>query len=161
MTATLTPHPLRVRIDELPDLIGRRLDRSASIRVTQDRIDEFGNATEDRQWIHTDALRAADGPFGTTIAHGFLTLALGPAFLWNVLDVHDAGQVVNYGLNKVRFPSPVPSGSELACDARIDNVEAISGGYQVTIAATFTVVGHTKPACVAEVLLRYYRGQER
>lgn len=158
MSATLTSHPLRVRIDDLPDLVGRQLDRSTPILVSQDRINEFGNATDDRQWIHTDAARAADGPFGTTIAHGFLTLALGPAFLWDVLDVHDAGQVVNYGLNKVRFPSPVPSGSELACDARIDSVDAIPGGYQVTIAATFTVVGHAKPACVAEVLLRYYRG---
>lgn len=111
MTATRQP-ARRVGIDELPALLGQTLGPSAPLLITQDRIDEFAAATGDQQWLHVDAGRAAAGPFGTTIAHGYLTLSLFTTMLWSLLEVPDAAQVINYGLGKVRFPASVPAGCE-------------------------------------------------
>ncbi len=148
--------PRRVRMDELPGLIGTTFGPSEPIVVDQDRITRFADATDDHQWLHVDAQRAAEGPFGTTIAHGYLTLSLFSSLLWTVLDVTDAGQVINYGLNKVRFPAPVPVDSPVVLAVELTQVEQITGGCQLTLLATFTVSGAAKPACVAEVLFRYF-----
>lgn len=163
MTATFTgadasAEPLRVGIEDLPSLVGRTIGTSPAMPVTDQRINEFAEATEDRQWIHIDTERAANGPFGTTIAHGFLTLSLATAQLWQVLEVPDAGQIVNYGLNKVRFPAPVPSGAQITLTVRVAGVDPIPGGFQVTFETATTVIGGAKPSCVAEVVLRYLRG---
>jgi len=150
--------PLRISLEDLPDLVGRNLGTSGPVQVTQDRVNTFADATEDHQWIHVDPDRAQDGPFGTTIAHGYLTLSLSTALLWQLLEVPDAAQVVNYGLNKVRFPAPVPTGSELRMTLDIVSVDDVDGGYQVTYRGSALVDGSERPACVAEGIFRYYRG---
>ena len=125
--------------------------------IAQERIDEFAAATEDHQSIHVDPELAAQGPFGTTVAHGFLTLSL-LVPLWNsVASVDGFRVVVNYGLNRVRFPAPVPSGSRVRATFRIGSVEDVAGGVQATLAATVEREGGEKPVCVAEFLLRYLR----
>jgi acyl dehydratase len=123
--------------------------------VTQERIDAFAAATDDPQWIHVDAERAAAGPFGTTIAHGYLTLALLVPCSYELLPVEDAALSINYGLNRVRFPAPVPSGSRVRARFRVDGVEAVAGGTQVTLTATVEREGAEKPVCVAELVFRY------
>lgn len=148
--------PVRVRIADLPSLVGTTVGTSPAIEVTQDRINAFAEATEDRQWIHTDPERARSGPFGTTIAHGYLTMSLGSALLWEVLQVTDAAQVVNYGLEKVRFPAPVPAGSAVSMTLEIVSVEPVTGGVQVRYRGTFTVPDGAKPVCVIDGLFRYY-----
>lgn len=144
-----------VNLAELPHLVGQRLGPSRPLTITQERVNSFAEATRDRQWIHTDPERAARGPFGATVAHGYLTLALQTAMLWDVLEVPDAASVINYGLNKVRFISPVPVGSELVMELEVTEVSPITGGYQLAYTATITVPGATRPCCVAEVLFRY------
>ena len=124
--------------------------------ITQLDIDKFADATGDHQWIHVDIERAKSGPFGTTIGHGYLTLSLAPIFIFQVLKVEGAKLVVNYGLGKVRFPAPVPAGSRVRMGAEIGTVEPVAGGLQVTLNATFDIEGAPKPACVAEILFRYY-----
>ena len=142
---------------EVPALVGEELGPSGWVEVGQDRIDEFAGGTEDGQWIHTDPERAAAGPFGTTVAHGFLTLSL-VVPLWNELvAVPDARLTVNYGLNRVRFPAPVPAGSRVRGRFRIVDVAPVDGGLQATIAATVDREGEAKPVCVAELLLRFLR----
>jgi acyl dehydratase len=137
--------------------VGRHLGSSDYITIEQDRIDEFAKATGDFQWIHVDAERAKDGPFGKTIAHGYLTLALFPTLMHEVLEWKNTRMGVNYGLNKVRFPSPVPVGSRVRLSARLVDCEPQGDdGLQVTIEATFEIEGQSKPACVAEVVLRYF-----
>lgn len=116
----------------------------------------FADATGDHQWIHIDVERAKSGPFGGPIAHGYLTLSLTPILLAQVLQVDGVAMGVNYGANKVRFPSPVPVGSKLRLGATLSGVEAVAGGVQVTVEATYEVEGATKPSCVAELLFRYY-----
>lgn len=147
--------PLRMSLADLPSLVGRQIGTSSGLLVDQARISAFADATEDRQWIHTDPERAKTGPFGTTIAHGYLTLSLSTAMLWDVLDVPDAAQVVNYGLDKVRFPAPVPAGAELRMTLEILNVDPVPGGYQVRYRGTATVPNQSKPVCVTEGLFRY------
>jgi acyl dehydratase len=134
---------------------GRELGPSGWVEVTQERIDAFADATEDRQSIHIDPELAANGPFGTTVAHGFLTLAL-VIPLWNDVFQHD-GISVNYGLNRVRFPSAVPAGSRIRGRFKVDSVEEVAGGVQAAIAVTIEREGEEKPACVAELLLRLLR----
>jgi acyl dehydratase len=137
------------------DLIGQELV-SPWRAIEQSRIDEFAHATDDAQWIHTDAEQAAAGPFGTTIAHGFLTLSLVvPMFAEALPPLDGYGMSLNYGLNRVRFTSPVPSGSRIRGRFRIEDVEAVAGGKQGRIAATIELEGQEKPACVAEVLFRW------
>ena len=131
---------------------GQELGPSRWLEVTQERIDAFAETTEDRQSIHVDPELAARGPFGTTVAHGFLTLSL-VIPLWNDVYTHD-GVGVNYGLNRVRFPAPVPSGGRIRARFRVETVDEIPGGVQAAIAATVELEGAEKPACVAELVLR-------
>lgn len=152
-----TPEPQTVlALSDLPDQIGRHLGYSSWQLVDQDMINRFADATGDHQWIHLDAERAKAGPFGTTIAHGYLTLSLVPVCTADIVRVDGGSLVVNYGLNKVRFPAPVPSGSRVRMGAQISQVEAVRGGFQVTLGATFEIEGSDKPACVAEIVFRYY-----
>ena len=125
------------------------------LEVTQERIDAFAEVTEDRQSIHIDPERAADGPFGTTVAHGFLTLSLVVHFWNQVVPGADAQPTINYGVNRVRFPAPVPAGSRIRGRFRIEAVDEVAGGKQATIAATVERDGSERPVCVAELLLRF------
>jgi acyl dehydratase len=137
------------------DLIGQELV-SPWREIDQDRIDLFARATDDPQWIHTDPERAAAGPFGTTIAHGFLTLSLTVPLFEEALPPLDGYALsVNYGLNRVRFTSPVPVGSRIRGRFRIDAVEQVAGGDQAAVAVTIEREGQEKPACVAEALFRF------
>lgn len=143
-------------IDELPSHIGEHLGYSDYLEVTQERVQLFADATGDHQWIHLDVEKAKSGPFGGTIAHGYLTLSLGPALLPQIWRVEGVKMGVNYGANRVRFMAPVPVGAKLRAGAKLMNVEPVAGGVQVTIEVTFECEGASKPSCVAEVIFRYY-----
>ena len=134
------------------DLLGKELGPTSWFDVPQSRIDAFAAATEDPQWIHTDPVRAAEGPFGTTIAHGFLTLSLCVPMLYEVLPP-SAGVVVNYGVDRVRFPAPVPSGGRVRGRFRVVSVEEGTGGQRTKIEATVECDGVDKPVCVAELIV--------
>jgi acyl dehydratase len=136
---------------------GTEYGPSSWVEVTQERIDGFADSTGDHQWIHVDQERAKAGPFGQTIAHGYLTLSLIPAMSYELLPRPEGGMGINYGLNRVRFPAPVPSGSRVRGRFRIDSVEEIEGGSQTTMTATLEREGGDKPVCVAEVVFRHYR----
>ena len=139
----------------IEQLIGEELV-SPWLEIDQARIDEFARATDDPQWIHTDPERAAAGPFGTTIAHGFLTLSLVvPLFDQALPELEGYGMTLNYGLNRVRFTSPVPVGSRIRGRFRIEDVEEVALGKQARVAATIELEGQEKPACVAEALFRF------
>ena len=140
---------------DLRALVGEELGPTGWVEIEQDRIDAFGRATDDEQWIHVDPERAAAGPFGTTIAHGYLTLALLPRFVAEVLSTEGYGLTVNYGLNRVRFPAPVPVGSRLRARFRVTSAEEVQGGVQLTAEATIEREGHDKPVCVAEAVYRF------
>jgi acyl dehydratase len=129
---------------------------SSWIDVPQAKIDAFAEATGDHQWIHVDAERAKEGPFGTTIAHGYLTLSLLPAASYEVVP-RQGGMGINYGLNRVRFPAPVPVDSRLRATFEVKEVAEIEGGGQVTMTATIEREGGEKPVCVADIVFRYYR----
>jgi acyl dehydratase len=131
------------------------LGRSELYEITQEAVDKFADATGDHQWIHVDPERAKDGPFGGTIAHGYLTLSLVPRLLPEILQITGFGMVVNYGCEKVRFPSPVPIGSKIRATAVLDQVTEVKGGLQLTITMTITVEGAAKPACVVTFLTRH------
>ena len=142
---------------DLAALVGQPLADSDWIEVDQARIDAFADATRDPQWIHIDPVRAAAGPFGTTIAHGFLTLSLLPALLHTAFTIDDVRMGVNYGLNRARFPAPVPSGSRVRAHFKLLAFERLpDGGAQLTIEATIEREGGAKPVCVAELLTRQY-----
>src|SRR3954465_3033075 len=143
-------------IDELKTYVGKHLGHSDYVQITQEQVNQFAEATGDHQWIHVDPERAKSGPFGGPIAHGYLTLALAPALLPQIVQVAGVAMAVNYGLNKLRFPSPGPVGSKLRLGAALGNVEDIAGGVQVTMDLTFEVQGKDKPSCVAECIYRYY-----
>jgi acyl dehydratase len=134
------------------DLVGFELGPTSWLEVTQERIDAFAAATDDPQWIHTDPERAAAGPFGTTIAHGFLTLSLCVPMLYEILPPA-GGMVVNYGANRVRFPAPVPSGARIRGRFRVVSVEEGNVGERATIEATVECEGVARPVCVAELVL--------
>jgi acyl dehydratase len=144
------------RLADLQAHVGQPIGTSDWITVDQARIDAFAEATLDHQWIHVDAERAAQGPFGTTIAHGFLTLSLMPAFFASAFDIGDERMGVNYGLNRVRFTAPVPSGSRLRASFRLLSYEPLDGGAQLVTEATVEREGADRPACVAEVVTRRY-----
>ncbi len=144
-------------IESLREHLGQELAVSDWITVSQERIDQFAQATGDHQWIHVDPVRAAAGPFGTTIAHGFLTLSLLPEMSASAMDVQGTRMGVNYGLNKVRFPAPVPSGSRVRARFRLTGYDEIEGGAQITMEVTMEREGSDKPVCVAESLSRRYR----
>ncbi|WP_128981981.1 MaoC family dehydratase [Streptomyces roseicoloratus] len=143
-------------IDALKQLVGSELGTSEWIDVTQDRIDGFADATGDHQWIHVDVEKAKAGPFGAPIAHGYLTLSLFIPLFTGLLDVRGVTTKVNYGLDKVRFPSPVTSGSRLRLVARLAEVQDVPGGVQIAVDGTIEIEGATKPACVLRSLSRFY-----
>ena len=145
-----------IALADLPGMVGKHLGHSDWELIDQEKINRFADATGDHQWIHVDIERAKSGPFGTTIGHGYLTLSLIPIFVFQILKVEGAKLVVNYGLNKARFPAPVPSGSRVRMGGEIAAVEEVSGGLQCTLACTFEIEGQPKPACVAEIVFRYY-----
>jgi acyl dehydratase len=141
----------------LPPLVGQELAVSDWITVTQQQIDLFADATGDHQWIHVDPERAKSGPFGGTIAHGFLTLSLLPRMVESALDIRNLRMSVNYGLNRVRFPSPVPAGSRLRARIKLLECEPLPGdGMQIVWQVTVEREGSDKPACVAESVTRRY-----
>ncbi|MGW1025986.1 MaoC family dehydratase [Streptomyces sp. NPDC002577] len=143
-------------LDELKKLAGGDLGTSEWITVSQERINGFADATGDHQWIHTDPERAKEGPFGAPIAHGYLTLSLFIPLFTELLEVEGVTTKVNYGLNKVRFPSPVPAGSRIRLVARLAEVDEIPGGVQITVDGTIEIEGGTKPACVLQSVSRFY-----
>src|ERR1700730_18128969 len=136
-------------IEGLKGLVGEHLGYSEWHQVTREQVNLFADATGDHQWIHVDPERAKSGPFGGPIAHGYLTLSLAPRLLGSVLRVDGIAMGVNYGLNKLRFPSPVPVGSKLRAGATLAGVEDIAGGAQVTLDLVFELEGKDKPSCVA------------
>jgi acyl dehydratase len=143
-------------IDGLKALVGEHLGYSPYIEITQERVNTFAEATGDHQWIHVDVERANAGPFGGPIAHGYLTLSLGPYLAPQIFGVSGISMGVNYGANKIRFPSPVPVGSKLRLGATLLSVDDVAGGVQVATEFVFEVEGSDKPSCVAEVITRYY-----
>jgi acyl dehydratase len=143
-------------IEDLHALVGSHLGYSNYQTVTQEQVNLFAEATGDHQWIHVDPERAKAGPFGHTIAHGYLTLSLIPVLLGGVMKVDGVSMGVNYGTNKVRFTSPVPVGSEIRAGATLASVDEVSGGVQVALDVTVEVKDAPKPSCVAQVVFRYY-----
>lgn len=154
-----SPGPGPVHIPTLASLehrVGEHLATSDWVEVDQARIDQFAQATGDHQWIHVDPVRAAKGPFGTTIAHGYLTLSLLPELAARALCFDDVRMSVNYGLNKVRFPAPVPAGSRVRAHIGLLAYEPIPGGAQLTMAVRIEREGSDRPVCVAEPVSRRY-----
>jgi acyl dehydratase len=137
--------------------VGDEFGPSSWLEITQDRIDTFAEATGDDQWIHVDPERAAQGPFGTTVAHGFLTLSLIVKFLYEVRPDEGFRMGINYGVNKVRFPNTVPVGSRLRAHFKVLEVTEIEGGIHAVTEATVEREGEQKPVCVAEMVSRHYR----
>jgi len=133
---------------------GDELGPTRWVEVEQERVDAFAAATEDSQWIHTDPERAAEGPFGTAVAHGFLTLSLLPALWFAVAGDGDGRVTINYGVDRVRFPAAVPVGSRIRARFRVEEVAPVDGGEQVRVHAIVERDGHEKPVCVAELLFR-------
>ena len=150
---TTTAHGLA----EITALAGRDLGRSSWVEVTQERVNAFADATGDHQWIHVDTGRAAAGPFGGTIGHGYLTLSMVIPMLGELLEVTGTSMSINYGLNKVRFPAPVPVGSKIRLAATVAAADpAGDNAVQATIDLTVEIDGGSKPACVAQAIYRYY-----
>lgn len=143
-------------LDELKAASGTVLGTSGWLAIDQDRVDRFADATGDYQWIHVDTERAAAGPFGTTIAHGYLTLSLIPHFGLQTYRLDGWRMAVNYGLNKVRFITPVRVGSRLRGVIELVSVEELAGGVQLTVRTTVEIEGGDRPACVAEAISRRY-----
>ncbi|GIH52901.1 MaoC family dehydratase [Microbispora rosea] len=150
---TTTAHGL----DEIKALAGKDLGHSGWLEITQERVNTFADATDDHQWIHVDPVRAADGPFGGPIAHGYLTLSLVIPLFNELLDIQGVKMSVNYGLEKVRFPSPVKVGGRIRLAAVVVSVEDVPGdGVQMLLDFTVEIEGANKPACVARVIYRHY-----
>jgi len=148
---------ITLRVEELKDQVGKELGTSSWVPIEQDRIDKFAEATGDHQWIHVDPEKAKDGPFGSTIAHGFLTLSLIPALAWEVYTIEGARLSVNYGLNKLRFITPVKVGSRVRAHLSVASVDEVPGNaLQVAMTVTIELEGAEKPAAVAETLTRVY-----
>ncbi len=139
-------------LEELRAAVGEHLGYSDWVEIDQRRIDLFADATGDHQWIHVDPEKAKEGPFGSTIAHGYLTLSLIPMLVWQIYTVEGTKMGVNYGCNKVRFPSPVPVGSRVRAGVELVSVEPGSGGQQVVAKVTIEREGADRPACVAETV---------
>jgi acyl dehydratase len=144
------------RLADLQALVGQPIAVAEPVLVDQRRIDLFAEATGDRQWIHVDAARAALGPFGGAIAHGFLTLSLLPELMASAFAIDDVRMGLNYGCNRVRFPSPVPAGSRVGAQFKLLSFEPIEGGAQLVIEATLACEGASKPACVVESVVRQF-----
>ena len=144
-------------MDAYKALVGTHLGYSDYVTVTQEQVNLFADATGDHQWIHVDPERAKTSPFGGPIAHGYLTRSLSPVLMGQVVRVEGVTMGVNYGTNKVRFPAPVPVGSEIRLGASVAEVEDIGGGIQVALDVTIEVKDAAKPSCVAQVVFRYYK----
>ncbi len=150
---------MTTKIDGISGLkakVGEHLGYSEWHEITQEQVNLFADATGDHQWIHVDVERAKSGPFGAPIAHGYLTLSLVPMVSNEILEVSGIAMGINYGIDKLRFPSPVPVGAKVRAGGELLAVDDIAGGAQVKIRFTFELEGAPKPVCVAEVLLRYY-----
>lgn len=144
---------------ELEAAVGERLGESQWLTIEQDRINLFADATGDHQWIHVDPEKAKDGPFGATIAHGYLTLSLVNMFLPEIIDVQGISMGVNYGADKLRFPSPVKVGSRVRGVGELVAVENVKGGVQSTVRVTVEIEGSDRPACVVDTISRYFPAQ--
>jgi acyl dehydratase len=144
-------------VDELVAAAGSQLGPTDWLSVEQDRVNQFADATGDHQWIHVDPERAADGPFGGTIAHGLLTLSLLPHFMHDLYRVDNVAMAINYGFNKVRFITPVPVGAKLRAHSEITEVQTLDSAVQATLRTTIEVEGAQKPAAVIESIVRYVR----
>ena len=142
-------------VEKLGELVGQEVAVSEWVEVPQGRIDAFAEATEDRQWIHTDPERAARGPFRGTIAHGYLTLSLAPAVISQVLEIREQTAALNYGLNKVRFPLPVKVGSQLRAAVTVMSAQQKTSGVESVFTLTYEIDGEDRPACVADVIVLY------
>ncbi len=142
--------------DELRTLVGEHLGYSNYVEITQEQVNTFAEATGDFQWIHVDVEAATAGPFGGPIAHGYLTLSLGPALQSEVYELRGFAMGINYGADKIRFPAPVPVGSNVRLGITLLEVDDVAGGLQMKMLFSFEVEGATKPSCVAEVLFRVY-----
>jgi acyl dehydratase len=142
--------------DELKALVGEHLGYSPYLEITQERVNQFAEATGDFQWIHVDVERANAGPFGGPIAHGYLTLSLGPMMYPQIVQIEGFSMGVNYGANKVRFPAPVPVGANVRLGVKLLGVDDVAGGVQTTMEFTYEVEGASKPSCVAEIIFRQY-----
>lgn len=149
------------KLQQLEALVGEDIGSSGWISIEQSRIQQFADATDDHQWIHLDAERAKEGPFGTTVAHGFLTLSLLPRMMSEAFLVEDVKTAVNYGLNRLRFASPVPGGSRVRGQFRLLSLEPMPGGSQLTMQVTIELEGSRKPACVAESIARLFTAAGR
>lgn len=135
---------------------GTQIEPTDWMTVTQDRIDQFADATDDHQWIHVDPQRAKDGPFGSTIAHGYLTLSLVNKFLPQLVEVKNFSMGVNYGMEKVRFPNAVKCGARIRGRGEIIKVEEVKNGVQSTVRVTIEIEGEERPACIADTISRYF-----
>ena len=151
MTKTVVAKPA-----DLLTMVGRTLGPSQPLTITQARIDQFAEATGDHQWIHVDPLKAANGPFGKTIAHGYLTLSLANCFLPELIEVQNVSMGVNYGTERIRFPSPVPVDSAIVASGEIMAVEEHKGGFKATIRVTISVVDAERPACIVDTISIFY-----
>ena len=151
MTKTVVAQP-----SDLMTMTGTSLGPTEWLQVTQERIDQFAEATGDHQWIHVDPVKAAEGPFGATIAHGYLTLSLANCFLPELIEVKQVSMGVNYGTEKTRFPSPVTVGSNIRATGEIIHVEENKGGYKATIRVTITTEGAERPACIVDTISIFY-----
>ncbi|MFN8544436.1 MAG: MaoC family dehydratase [Candidatus Binatia bacterium] len=140
---------------ELRSAVGRHLGHSDWLEITQDRINRFADATGDHQWIHVDPERAKNGPFGTCIAHGYLTLSLVNLFLPQIVEVHGIRMGVNYGADRVRFPAPVRVGARIRGGGELVKVEDVKDGVQATVRVTVEIEGGDRPACVVDTISRY------
>jgi acyl dehydratase len=141
---------------DLYDLVGTTLGPSPSMEITQERINQFADATGDHQWIHIDAERAATGPFGATIAHGYLTMSLAAKFMPEIIEVRGIAMGVNYGTEKIRFPSPVTVGSKLSATGTVVSVEESSGGIKMVLRIVMQAEGAEKPACIVDAISVYF-----
>ena len=148
---TVFKHPT-----DLLSAVGRHLGYSAWMTIEQQRIDQFADATDDHQWIHVDEEKAQQGPFGKTIAHGYLSLSLANKFLPEIMQVQSVKMGVNYGCDKVRFPAPVPVGSKVRGGGEMISAEQVKGGVQVVVRMTIEVDGGDRPACVVDTISRFY-----
>jgi acyl dehydratase len=154
-THTARRPPVASGAEEIRALAGTDLGATGWVEVSQDRIDTFADATGDHQWIHVDPTRAASGPFGGTIAHGYLTLSLVVPLFGELLELRGGAMTLNYGLNKVRFPAPVPAGSRIRLHGHVLAVTELPGGAELTIDFIVEVEGSAKPACVAQAVYRH------
>lgn len=144
-------------LDELKSMVGQTMGASDWVEITQDQVQQFADATGDHQWIHCDPQRARrESPYGTTVAHGFFTLSLGPVLAQQIFTIEGAKMGVNYGLNRVRFPSAVKVGARVRMVSQLVDVKECQGGATLTYKQTFEVEGEDKPCCVAEMMARVY-----